>query len=133
MEGPVALKLHQHCPHGQGLGQLGGLHDLGLQCGKLAVELLLQAIPAGGQGLALGGAESHIRQLAGEGGDLLRQLAGGARGAAEQGLALLDLQQQAIAVEAGEERQLGGALGAIRSGEGTLPGSIKSLNLSQPC
>ena len=103
IKGLVALKLQQGRPHWQGLGQLVGLHDLGFQGRELAVELLLQAIPPGGQGLALGKGEPHIGQLAGEGSDLLRQLAGGAGGTAEQGLALLDVQQQAIVVEAGEE------------------------------
>ena len=123
----VALELDQRPSSRQQPGDLGGLHQLGPDLGQQPIQLLLQPLLLLQQPFALGDGEAGAGQLGGDGLQLfqqrpLRPTAG------QQRLAALDVEQQTMTVQAGEQGQLGagGALPGHRKGD--LPAIAKHFH-----
>ena len=109
IERGITLEFHQCCPCRQEAGHLGGFHQQRLQGRELAVENFLKLFSALAQLLALGCGGGGIGEFGGDFGDLIGELLRGAWSPPQLGLPLFDLQQQAVAVQPGEEGKIGSA------------------------
>jgi len=101
----ITLKLHQHTIGRKCPSHLIHFHHAWLKCRQETIELPLQLGSLLLKFLPLTGAQIDSCQAGGEARELLLELLLGAWGSGEEGLTLLDLLKQAMAIQPREQCQ----------------------------